>query len=93
MNIIKYASAVVALIIAISGGLWAFDHTYLRCAMFQSHEVQHLERDLMTNQDGIWQYEDRLKKVPDDEAAQKRLRQLEFQRKQIEKQIEQKRGG
>jgi len=93
MNIVKYATAVVVLIVAISGGLYAFDQTYVRWSMFRSHEVQNLQGELIVNQDAIWQQEDRLKKVPDDEAAEKRLRELQFQRDIIKDQIKQKRGG
>ena len=93
MKVLRYASAVVALIVAIGGGLWAFDTVYVRYAMFQSHEIRHLEKDLIVNQDGIWQYEDRLKKHPEDEVSQDRLRKLKSQREQLEKQLEHEREG
>jgi len=88
---VKIASMVVALIVSISAGLYAFDSTYVRYCYFEQHQQKHLKQDIFDNQKMIWEYKDRIKKNPHDEDAQQRLRELEFHNDYLRDEL--KKGG
>jgi len=91
MNHIKIATAVFALIATIAGGLYAFDVTYLRCAVFAQHEAKHIKEEMFQNQKLIWEYKDRAAKNPQERPQlEQRIRELEYQNRLLEKQL---RGG
>jgi hypothetical protein len=87
MSPVKYAAAVVALIMTIAGGLYAFDSTYCRYAMFWQHKVEHVEEKIFTNQQMIWKYEDRLKTNPNDNTSKTRIRELKYQNEVLKKKL------
>lgn len=88
MNTVKLASAVLALLVALSGGLWALDHTYCRYEAFAQHEQKHIKAEIFQNQKLIWEYTDRIKKHPEERPQlEPRIRELEFQNQLLMEQL------
>jgi hypothetical protein len=92
---VKIAAAVFALIATIAGGLYAFDVTYLRCAVFAQHEAKHIKAEMFENQKLIWAYQDRANKTSDPRekaALMERIRELEYQNRILMEQMK-RQGG
>ena len=91
-KIIKTCIAVVGLLVAVAGALYALDHTYCRQEVFAGFSQQYYydrsqdQLDRVTNR--IWETEDQLRKHPGDEHLMRRLRELQMEREQILRRIE-----
>jgi len=95
LKILTVASGAIALIIAISGGLFALDKTYTRDTSFlaftQQYYSDRLEDQYQRVIERIWSTEDLLKREPENRFLQNRMRELNFQKQRLEKLLEDRR--
>ena len=75
--------------IVIPGGVYVHD---IKRDLIQLSE-SFIGDQMLRNQREIWTYQDRLKSVPNDNAAADRLRQLEYEKKLLEYKQRQIQGG
>lgn len=81
---VKTATYVVALLVALSGALWGLDSTYVRNTEFSFFKTSYYQDQVDQIQRRIWEYMDRLKKEPNNQDLKERVRELEQQKKRAE---------
>lgn len=87
MNLLTILSVIVALV-TILGGAWAIERHFAKEVQlaelnrqFQQHQI---DQSLDTVQQRIWQTEDRLQENPNDNTAQQRLKELNYEKTRLE---------
>lgn len=90
MKILKIAAFIVGALGTIIGGAYAVEQHYatqVQLAGVSEDLAQHkISGALYDNRKETWQYQDRLKVHPEDTTAKERLRQLEYEKQQLEMQ-------